>query len=112
MAQRQFLVGNQAVLAFVDGDRAELAGTIEKIARWDDEGRTPYPLPRFDFAVNRVLDTVNTLLDLMESHERVGGVDNTALATGRGSSSSSTPRRSTRNWRRAISHRCRAGRRR
>lgn len=76
-------LGHQAVLALVDGDRAELADTIEKIAHWDDGvGRTPYPLPRFDFAVKRVLDTVNTLLDLMESHERVGAVDNAALAAG------------------------------
>lgn len=76
-------LGHQAVLAFVDGNRTELADTIEKIAHWDDgAGGTPYTLPRFDFAVKQVLDTVNTLLDLVESHEPAGGVDNTELAAG------------------------------
>ncbi|MFI2204693.1 hypothetical protein ACH47Z_28675 [Streptomyces sp. NPDC020192] len=79
MGQMESL-SHRAVLAFVDGDRDELAGTVEKIARWDDEpGRPPYPLPRFDFAVKRVLDAVNTLLDV---HDRVGGVDNATLAAG------------------------------
>ncbi|MCX4666461.1 hypothetical protein OG453_07235 [Streptomyces sp. NBC_01381] len=79
MGQMESL-GHKVALSFVDGDREQIAQTLDEIATWDDApGRLPFPGPRFDFAVKQVLGTVNTLFD---AYDEVGGVENAAVVAG------------------------------
>ncbi|MFF4534115.1 hypothetical protein ACFY1P_33200 [Streptomyces sp. NPDC001407] len=75
-------MAQRVVIAFIDGEPDVLAALVDRIGTWDDDpGRTPYPMPRFQFAIKQVVDLVNTYFHVAET---TGGmtISNEALAAG------------------------------
>lgn len=64
---RMHALSRRAILAYIDGDRDTLAAVIDRVATWDDDpGRSPYPMPRFQYANQQALAHGNDLLRLGE----------------------------------------------
>lgn len=50
----------RAIIALIDEAPDTFAALVERIGTWDDDpGRTPYPMPRYQFAIKEVLRIVN-----------------------------------------------------
>lgn len=65
---RMYGLSRRAVLAYIDEDPETLAAVISRVATWDDDpGRSPYPLPRFQYASQQTLALANDFLSLGEA---------------------------------------------
>ncbi|MFF9074604.1 hypothetical protein ACF1A9_20210 [Streptomyces sp. NPDC014872] len=70
----------RAVIALIDEAPETFAALVERIGTWDDDpGRTPYPMPRYQFAIKEVLRIVN---DAFTAIDERGPLPNEAVAEG------------------------------
>ncbi|MFJ7275503.1 hypothetical protein [Kitasatospora sp. NPDC098663] len=70
----------RGIIALVDEQPDTFAALVERIGTWDDDpGRTPYPRPRYQFAVTEALRIVN---DAFTAIEEVGPLPNEAVVDG------------------------------
>jgi hypothetical protein len=70
----------RAIIALIDEEPDTFAALVERIGTWDDDpGRTPYPMPRYEFAIKEVLRIVN---DAFAAIEERGPLPNEAVAEG------------------------------
>ncbi|MFE2104524.1 hypothetical protein ACFXAF_01420 [Kitasatospora sp. NPDC059463] len=59
----------RGVIALVDEEPDTFAALVDRIGTWDDDpGRTPYPRPRYQFAVTEALRVVNNGFTAIEEH--------------------------------------------
>lgn len=57
----------RAIIALVDEQADTFAALVERIGTWDDDpGRTPYPMPRYLFALKEALRIVNDAFTAIE----------------------------------------------
>ncbi|MFD4528442.1 hypothetical protein ACFWP7_31890 [Streptomyces sp. NPDC058470] len=57
----------RAIIALVDEQADTFAALVERIGTWDDDpGRTPYPMPRYQFALKEALRIVNDAFTAIE----------------------------------------------
>ncbi|WP_329155883.1 hypothetical protein OIU91_41485 (plasmid) [Streptomyces sp. NBC_01456] len=70
----------RAIIALIDEAPDTFAALVERIGTWDDDpGRTPYPMPRYQFAIKEVLRIVN---DAFTAIDERGPLPNEAVAEG------------------------------
>lgn len=66
-AGRMHGMGLRLVLAYMDGEPHTVAALVQRVGTWDGEpGRTPYPLPVYDFCAGQVLNSMAVALDVLE----------------------------------------------
>lgn len=57
----------RSIIALIDEAPDTFAALVERIGSWDDNpGRTPYPMPRYEFAIKEVLRIVNDCFTAIE----------------------------------------------
>ncbi|QFQ97300.1 hypothetical protein F9278_15015 [Streptomyces phaeolivaceus] len=57
----------RSIIALIDEQPDTFAALVERIGTWDDDpGRTPMPLPRYQFAIREALRIVNDALTAIE----------------------------------------------
>ncbi|MER7688242.1 hypothetical protein [Streptomyces sp. NPDC097610] len=77
---RMSCMAMRAVIALIDEAPDTFAALVERIGTWDDDpGRTPYPMPRYQFAVKEVVRIVN---DAFTAIEERGPLPNEAVVEG------------------------------
>ncbi|MFD3662818.1 hypothetical protein ACFWVF_19845 [Streptomyces sp. NPDC058659] len=70
----------RAIIALIDEEPETFAALVERIGTWDDDpGRTPYPMPRYQFATKEAARIVN---DTLTAIEKRGPLLNETLTEG------------------------------